>query len=67
MFAGDFGGALFFDAGNAFDGTRLNLARGAGVGFRWRSPVGAVRVDLASAVSEPGAPLRLHVTVGPDL
>ncbi len=67
MFAGHFGGALFFDAGNAFDGTRLNLARGAGVGFRWRSPVGAVRIDLAGAVSEPGVPLRLHVTVGPDL
>ena len=26
MFAGNFGGALFLDAGNAFNGTRLNLA-----------------------------------------
>ena len=67
MFAGDYGGALFLDAGNAFTGTRLNLARGAGIGFRWRSPIGAVRLDLASAISEPGAPLRLHITVGPDL
>lgn len=67
MFAGNFGGALFFDAGNAFNGTRLNLERSVGVGFRWRSPVGAVRLDLASAISEPGSPLRLHITVGPDL
>ncbi|GAB4358170.1 MAG: autotransporter assembly complex family protein [Immundisolibacter sp.] len=67
MFAGNFGGAVFFDAGNAFSGTRLNLERGVGVGFRWRSPIGAVRVDLASAISEPGSPLRLHITVGPDL
>lgn len=67
MFAGDFGGALFFDAGNAFDGARLNLKRGTGFGVRWRSPIGAVRVDVASAVSEPGAPLRLHLSVGPDL
>jgi translocation and assembly module TamA len=67
MFAGNLGGALFFDAGNAFDGTRLNLERGVGVGFRWRSPIGAVRVDLASAISKPGTPLRLHITVGPDL
>lgn len=67
MFAGNFGGALFFDAGNAFSGTRLNLERGVGVGFRWRSPIGAVRLDLASAISEPGSPLRLHITVGPDL
>lgn len=67
MFAGNIGGALFFDTGNAFDGTRLNLERGVGVGLRWRSPVGAVRVDLASAISDPGSPLRLHITVGPDL
>lgn len=67
MFAGDYGGALFFDAGNAFTGTRLNLARGVGIGFRWRSPIGAVRLDLASAISEPDSPLRLHITVGPDL
>ena len=67
MFAGNLGGALFLDAGNAFTGTRLNLARGAGIGFRWRSPIGAVRLDLASAISEPGSPLRLHITVGPDL
>jgi translocation and assembly module TamA len=67
MFAGNFGGALFFDAGNAFNGTRLNLERSVGVGFRWCSPVGAVRLDLASAISEPGSPLRLHITVGPDL
>lgn len=67
MFAGNVGGALFFDTGNAFDGTRLNLARGVGAGLRWRSPVGVLRVDVASAISEPGAPLRLHVTVGPDL
>lgn len=67
MFAGNIGGALFFDAGNAFDGTRLNLERGVGMGFRWRAPIGAVRVDIASAISEPGTPLRLHITVGPDL
>lgn len=67
MFAGDFGGALFCDTGNAFDGTQMHLERSVGVGFRWRSPVGAVRVDVARAVSEPGAPLRLHLTVGPDL
>ena len=67
MFAGNLGGALFFDAGNAFDGMRLNMARGAGLGLRWRSPIGAVRVDIAGAVSEPGTPLRLHLSVGPDL
>jgi translocation and assembly module TamA len=45
----------------------MHLERSGGVGFRWRSPVGAVRGDVARAVLEPGAPLRLHLTVGPDL
>ena len=40
---------------------------GAGAGLRWISPVGPVRVDVASAVSEPGRPLRLHITLGSPL
>lgn len=59
--------ALFVDGGNAFDGLRDDLALGAGVGLRWVSPVGPLRVDLAVAVSEPERPLRLHITLGPDL
>lgn len=59
--------AVFIDAGNAFTGGWQPLKLGAGVGLRWISPVGAVRFDVASALSEPGKPLRLHITLGSAL
>lgn len=60
--------AVFVDVGNAFSqANEANLGTGVGVGIRWISPVGPIRADLASAVSEPGAPLRLHLTIGSPL
>ena len=66
-FAEKWSGALFFDTGNAINDWQEPLKQGAGVGLRWISPVGPVRLDLAWAVSEPGAPIRVHLNVGPDL
>jgi len=59
--------ATFFDAGNAFDGDDLRAEQGAGVGLRLRTPIGAIRLDIAQALSLPGRPWRLHLTLGPDL
>lgn len=60
--------ALFFDVGNAFnDWDSMELKRGAGFGIRWYSIAGAIRVDLAQAIDEPGKPWRLHFTVGSPL
>ncbi|MEO0575925.1 MAG: BamA/TamA family outer membrane protein [Pseudomonadota bacterium] len=58
--------AAFIDAGNAFDGSFVQLKRGAGVGFVWRSPVGPLRLYVGQPVSESGSP-RLHVRFGADL
>jgi translocation and assembly module TamA len=59
--------AAFYDIGNAFnDASSIDASSGAGVGIRWASPVGMVRVDVASALSEDGNPWRLHITFGPD-
>jgi translocation and assembly module TamA len=58
--------ATFYDVGSAFNETPVNASSGAGVGVRWVSPVGMVRVDVASAISEDGKPWRLHITFGPD-
>jgi translocation and assembly module TamA len=59
--------AAFYDIGNAFnDVSSIDAASGAGVGIRWASPVGMVRVDVASALSEAGNPWRLHISFGPD-
>lgn len=64
---GDFGVAGFVDAGNAFNAGSFDLAAGVGVGLRWRSPVGLVRVDLAAPVAGDGSGLRLHLLIGPEL
>ena len=59
--------AAFWDVGNAMDDYSLSLKQGVGVGVRYRLPFGQVRLDVASAISEDGEPLRLHLTVGADL
>jgi translocation and assembly module TamA len=61
------GAAVFFDTGNASQSFGGVLARGAGVGVRWRSPIGPIRADVAWGLSEPGRPLRFHLNIGPDL
>ncbi len=57
--------AGFLDAGNAFDDKNTDLKMGAGVGARWLSPVGPIRLDLAVPLDESG--FRIHFTLGPDL
>ncbi|TNF38085.1 MAG: hypothetical protein EP315_01720, partial [Gammaproteobacteria bacterium] len=39
----------------------------AGIGLRWKSPIGPVRIDLASAISQEDQPWRVHINIGPDL
>ena len=59
----DWYGAVFVDAGNAADSWRgFDPALGYGVGVRWRSPIGPLRVDLA--YGEKVKAVRLHVNVG---
>src|SRR6185295_9654703 len=61
------GAAVFYDTGSASQSFGGILARGTGVGVRWRSPIGPIRADVAWAISEEGRPLRFHLTIGPDL
>lgn len=61
------GAALFYDAGNALNELSDPLRHSVGVGVRWRSPVGLVRVDVAAPLSESEDSVRLHLTIGPDL
>ena len=58
-----FWGAVFVDAGNAAaDWQSYKPAIGYGVGLRWRSPVGPLRVDFARGVDVHR--WRLHFSVG---
>lgn len=59
--------AVFADGGNAFDESGLDVRTGAGIGTRWRSPVGPVRIDVAWPVNDPEHGPRLHISLGPDL
>lgn len=61
--ATDWESAVFVDAGAVANDTgQLQPQIGYGVGARWRSPVGPVRMDLAYA--QALRKLRLHLSVG---
>jgi translocation and assembly module TamA len=59
--------AMFVDAGNAFEGSNLDAKTSVGLGGRWQSPLGPIRVDLAHPLDDEADDWRLHVSLGPDL
>jgi translocation and assembly module TamA len=61
------GVATFVDAGNALDSFSGSWEKGAGIGLRWRSPIGMIRVDGAFALGGHGSPFRVHLNIGPEL
>lgn len=61
-------GAAFFDIGNAFnDWDDPDLKRGIGVGIRWYSFAGEIRVDVAQAIDFEDRPWHWHITIGTPL
>ena len=67
-FSRDWGMAAFVDAGNAYSGTDFRPQVGAGLGVRWRSPVGMVRLDIGTPIHDSRhRGIELHVVIGPDL
>ncbi|MFC5524666.1 autotransporter assembly complex family protein [Rhodanobacter ginsengisoli] len=67
-FTRNWGMAAFVDAGNAFSGTDYRPKIGAGLGLRWLSPVGMVRVDLGTPIHDAHRHgIELHLVIGPDL
>ena len=61
------GGAVFFDMGNAVNNFGDQLSRGAGVGARWVSPAGLVRVDFGWGLDRDRTPLTVHISLGSEL
>ena len=60
-------GATFVDAGNAFNDWWPNeIKTSAGVGVRWISPVGPVRMDIAHPFDSEEDSWRLHFSIGPE-
>jgi translocation and assembly module TamA len=67
-FLDDWSAAVFFDTGNAFnDWDEMKLKKGVGVGIRWYSIAGPIRLDFATALDEPDRPWRIHFTIGTPL
>jgi translocation and assembly module TamA len=67
LVVGNFGAAVFVDSGNAADDFLPSLKTGAGIGFRWRSPVGMLRIDVAHPFDDGNGGYRLHISIGPSL
>lgn len=67
LFYGNFGGAVFFDAGNAGNDPLPEPKLGVGIGFRYRSPIGMIRLDVAHPLDDPDKSYRIHISIGPDL
>ncbi|MBT2748074.1 outer membrane protein assembly factor [Lysobacter sp. ISL-42] len=60
------GAAVFVDSGSAFDDSP-DMRTGVGVGVRWRSPVGPLRVDIARGLDHPDSGFQLYLNIGADL
>ncbi|GAB4266594.1 MAG: autotransporter assembly complex family protein [Methylomicrobium sp.] len=61
------GVAAFVDAGNAYNDFDIDVKIGAGVGLRWISPVGPLRIDFAVPFHESGSSFQIHFAAGTQL
>jgi translocation and assembly module TamA len=61
----NWGAAVFYDAGNAFNNFEsLDFAQGTGLGIRYYTPVGPIRLDIARQLGVSDPEYRFHFTVG---
>ena len=67
LLRGNYGMAFFYDIGSASNQLGQELKAGVGIGFRYKSPVGLIRIDFAHPLDDPDSDFRLHLTFGPDL
>lgn len=63
----NYGVAAFVDFGNAVNDLSDPLEVGTGVGVRWLSPVGLIKLDVAAGITADDTPIRLHFSLGTDL
>ncbi len=63
-FRGPLGAAVFVDSGDAFNGGSPDWRTGVGIGARYRSPVGPVRIDIARGLDNPDSAFTLGLSIG---
>jgi translocation and assembly module TamA len=59
--------AFFVDSGNAYERSEMDAKTSVGLGGRWQSPLGPIRLDLALPLDDDNDEWRVHITLGPDL
>ena len=59
--------ATFVDHGNAVNSWKDPMKTSAGIGIRWVSPVGPIRLDLARSISDQDEGFRIHFSMGAEL
>ena len=65
---GNFYGAAFVDSGNAFDNSDFDPETGVGLGIKWRSPLGLIRLYLGYPVTaDQQKDVKFHLRLGADL
>ena len=65
---GNWYGALFVDAGNAFDDSDFDPAVGVGPGLKWISPLGPIRIYIGVPLQgNDDDSVRFHLLLGADL
>ncbi|MEC9357437.1 MAG: autotransporter assembly complex family protein [Pseudomonadota bacterium] len=57
---GNIGLAAFYDIGGADNNALPTLYSGVGLGFRYRSPIGIIRLDLAHPLDGDSSGIRIH-------
>jgi len=72
LFKGNMGVAAFYDVGDVGLDESSNLKQSIGVGFRYRSPIGMIRIDVAKPIDSDSRrseedDIRFHFSMGPDL
>ncbi|WP_080736753.1 autotransporter assembly complex protein TamA [Gallibacterium anatis] len=63
-------GAIFYDTGFASDHFAFNdLRKGAGIGVRWNSPIGAVKFDIATPINDKddSKNIQFYIGIGAEL
>ncbi|KAA8997718.1 outer membrane protein assembly factor [Affinibrenneria salicis] len=66
---GKWWGAVFVDSGEAVNDIKQDdFKTGAGVGVRWASPIGPVKLDIATPVGDPEKNgIQFYIGLGPEL
>jgi translocation and assembly module TamA len=63
----DYAIAAFVDSGNAFNLNDVSLKTGVGLGLRWYSPIGAIRLDFAIPLNEANSGYQIYFAAGTRL